>query len=73
MLEGGVPLSVVASILGWSPATTVRMAKRYGHIGQIAQRQAVAVLDAKPKPKKRSESGTGRRGHKIGHTKEAAP
>ncbi len=46
MLEGGVPLSVVASILGWSAATTARMAKRYGHIGQVAQRQAVAVLDA---------------------------
>lgn len=47
MLEGGAPLSVVASILGWSPATTARMAKRYGHIGQVAQRQAVAVLDEK--------------------------
>jgi len=45
MLEGGVPLSVVASILGWSAATTARMAKRYGHIGQVAQRQAVEVLD----------------------------
>ena len=44
MLEGGVPLSVVASILGWSPATTARMAKRYGHIGQVAMRQAVEVL-----------------------------
>ena len=54
MLEGGVPLSVVASILGWSPATTARMAKRYGHIGQVAQRQAVAVLDAKP-PKKKTK------------------
>ena len=49
MLEGGAPLSVVASILGWSAATTVRMAKRYGHIGQVAQRQAVKLLDAKPK------------------------
>lgn len=48
MLEGGVPLSVVASILGWSPATTTRMMKRYGHIGQVAQRQAVEVLDPKP-------------------------
>jgi hypothetical protein len=52
MLEGGVPLSVVASILGWSAATTARMAKRYGHIGQFAQRQAVAVLDKLPKSKK---------------------
>lgn len=25
MLEGGVPLSFVASILGWSAATTARM------------------------------------------------
>ena len=45
MLERGVPLAVVASVLGWSTATTVRMARRYGHIGHIAQRQAVAVLD----------------------------
>lgn len=52
MLEGGVPLSVVASILGWSAATTARMAKRYGHIGQVAQRQAVAILDKLPKSKK---------------------
>jgi hypothetical protein len=47
MLEGGVPLSVVASILGWSPATTARMAKRYGHIGHVAMRQAVEVLEKK--------------------------
>ena len=45
MLEAGVPLSVVAKILGWSPATTAMMAKRYGHIGDLALRQAVAVLD----------------------------
>jgi integrase len=49
MLEGGAPLSVVAAIMGWSPATTVRMAKRYGHIGQLAQRQAVKLLDVKLK------------------------
>ena len=46
LLEGGAPLLVVASILGWSPATTARMAKRYGHIGQVAQRQAVEILDS---------------------------
>jgi integrase len=48
MLEGGAPLSVVAAILGWSPATTTRMAKRYGHIGQVALRRAVQTLDVKP-------------------------
>lgn len=55
MLEGGAPLSVVASIMGWSAATTVRMAKRYGHIGQVAQRQAVEMLEANRKPQKGSK------------------
>lgn len=44
MLEAGVPFSVVATIMGWSPSTTVRMARRYGHIGQTAQRLAVNAL-----------------------------
>ncbi|HXW54211.1 MAG TPA: site-specific integrase [Candidatus Cybelea sp.] len=44
MLEAGVSFSVVASIMGWSASTTVRMAKRYGHIGDRAQRLAVDAL-----------------------------
>jgi hypothetical protein len=44
MLEAGVPFSVMATIMGWSASTTVRMSKRYGHIGQTAQRQAVNAL-----------------------------
>ena len=44
MLEGGVPFSVVASIMGWSAATAIRMAKRYGHIGSKALRDAADVL-----------------------------
>jgi hypothetical protein len=44
MLEAGVPLSVVATIMGWSASTTVRMSKRYGHIGHGAQRRAVDAL-----------------------------
>jgi integrase len=43
-IRAGVPFSVVATIMGWSPSTTVRMARRYGHIGQSAQRQAVNAL-----------------------------
>lgn len=46
MLEAGVSLPVIGSIFGWSAATSVRMARRYGHIGQIAQRAAVAMLDS---------------------------
>jgi integrase len=44
MLEAGVPFSVVATIMGWSASTTVRMSRRYGHIGQSSQRQAMNAL-----------------------------
>ncbi len=46
MLESGTPLSVVATIMGWSPSTTVRMSRRYGHIGQAAQVEAVKALES---------------------------
>lgn len=39
LLEQGVSLPIIGQILGWAPSTTVRMAQRYGHIGQDAQRQ----------------------------------
>ncbi len=45
MLEAGVPFSVVATIVGCSPSTAVRMSRRYGHIGQAAQREAVKALN----------------------------
>ena len=48
LLERGVPLPVVASLLGWSAGTTVRMARRYGHISAETQRQAVMVLVPEP-------------------------
>jgi integrase len=44
MLEAGVPFPVLATLMGWSTATTVRMAKRYGHIGQTALRTAVEAI-----------------------------
>jgi integrase len=44
MLEAGVPFSVVAVIMGWSPGTAVRMARRYGHIGHAARREAIDKL-----------------------------
>ena len=48
MLEAGIPLTVVGSILGWSGSTMVLMAKRYGYIGARAKHEAVAVLDRAP-------------------------
>jgi integrase len=44
LVERGVPLPVIASLLGWSAGTTVRMARRYGHITDEAQRKAVQTL-----------------------------
>jgi hypothetical protein len=44
MLEAGISFSKLAMIMGWSPATTVRMAKRYGHIGQTSLRAAVETI-----------------------------
>ena len=44
MLEAGVSFPVLASLMGWSPATTIRMAKRYGHIGHTALRSAVEAI-----------------------------
>ena len=46
MLEAGAPFQVVAELMGWSPATTIRMAKRYGHIGQESLRNAVNSITA---------------------------
>jgi hypothetical protein len=37
---------VVAEIMGWSAATAVRMAKRYGDVGESARRQAMTALEA---------------------------
>jgi integrase len=48
LLENGVSFPVVASLLGWSPSTATKMAKRYGHIGNEAHRAAVAALDPRP-------------------------
>ncbi len=54
MLEAGTPFPVLAALMGWSPATTVRMAKRYGHIGHDALRRAVeSISQGKAEQEKR--------------------
>ena len=35
---------MVANMMGWSAATAIRMAKRYGHIGSQALRDAAELL-----------------------------
>lgn len=45
LLEGGQGLPVLAALMGWSAATTLRMARRYGHLSGETLSAAVAVLD----------------------------
>ncbi len=52
LLERGASLPIVASIMGWSPSTTAKMAKRYGHIGSQVQRAALDALAFTPAPGK---------------------
>ena len=56
----GVTFPVLAMIMGWSPATAVRMAKRYGHIAQSAYRIAVesTSANASAAPMKWAEQGS---------------
>ncbi len=57
MLEAGVPFSAVALIMGWSASATVRMARRYGHVGLESLRQAVAALEKPAVPPTISPTG----------------
>jgi integrase len=52
MLNAGVPIAKVAKIVGWSPATMVRMAARYGHYSLNELRGAVESISG-------GEVGTG--------------
>jgi integrase len=45
LVEGGSSFPRLAILMGWSAATTARMAKRYGHVGVDALRQDVGLLD----------------------------
>jgi integrase len=44
MLNAGIPIAKVAKIAGWSPATMVRMAARYGHFSLNDLREAVESI-----------------------------
>jgi DNA-binding MurR/RpiR family transcriptional regulator len=44
MLNVGTPMAKVAKIVGWSPATMVRMAARYGHFSLNELRGAVESI-----------------------------
>ena len=41
MIAAGIPLPIIAKIVGWSPGTMAKMAARYGHFGMEELRGAV--------------------------------
>jgi hypothetical protein len=64
LLEAGVSFPIVASLLGWSPTTTTKMAKRYGHIGSGSPRRCGSA---------RSADEFKEEGHRRGHSGRYRP
>jgi hypothetical protein len=50
MLNAGVPMAKVAKIVGWSTATMVRMAARYGHFTLDELRGAMESISSSAIP-----------------------
>jgi integrase len=67
LLEAGIAYPVVASMMGWSAATAIRMAKRYGHIGSRALREAADVLGGL-----KTSSGSLKKSPRLAKAKKAA-
>ena len=44
MLAAGVPLPIIAKIVGWSTGTMAKMAGRYGYFGMEELRSAVEAI-----------------------------
>jgi integrase len=44
MVQAGVPIPVIAQLVGWSPSTMVTMAARYGHYSMDTLRGAVEAI-----------------------------
>lgn len=68
LLERGASLAVVAAIMGWSPSTTAKMAKRYGHIGNDVQRAALDAFVEAPKGARSAESAPDQRDDSRPHS-----
>jgi integrase len=44
MIKAGIPIPIIAQLVGWSPSTMVTMAARYGHYNMEALRSAVESI-----------------------------
>jgi integrase len=50
MIKAGIPIPIIAQLVGWSPSTMVTMAARYGHYSQDALRTAVESISEAGSP-----------------------
>jgi integrase len=50
MIKAGIPIPIIAQLVGWSPSTMVTMAARYGHYSMDALRDAVETISSKGSP-----------------------
>lgn len=51
MIVAGLPLPIIAKVVGWRLSTVVQMAERYGHFQEDDMRRAVEVISALPVPR----------------------
>jgi integrase len=50
MIQAGVPIPVIAQLVGWSATTMMAMAKKYGHFSQDELRRAVETISNSKSP-----------------------
>ena len=73
LLESGTSFPLVAALAGWSPATSIRMAKVYGHVSMAPLREAIERASRYTPKKRRSGSPKGKRPHKRPHRTPGSP
>lgn len=47
MIQSGIPIPVIAQLVGRSPSTMMEMARRYGHFSQDTLREAVEAISGR--------------------------
>jgi integrase len=50
MIQAGVPIPVIAQLVGWSASTMMAMAQKYGHFSQDELRKAVETISNSQSP-----------------------
>ncbi|MBK9963461.1 MAG: site-specific integrase [Holophagales bacterium] len=61
LLESGTSFPIVAALAGWSPATSIRMARVYGHLSMAPLHEAIERASRYVPPKRRRKAVAGKR------------